>query len=106
MERFKELYPQDSSQYVELFKKALQIALKAKDPKEKSKSKIEDSLHTYEVKKRPYISIPVRRELLRLAQGGSSEPSNLTVLCAAHNAFRAVEEYGVQKMRPFLRGLK
>ncbi|MEW6056062.1 MAG: HNH endonuclease [Bdellovibrionota bacterium] len=34
-----------------------------------------------------------------LAKGGSNEPENLTILCASHNLFRAVEEFGEQKVK-------
>ncbi len=84
--------------------------------------------------KRPYISVVLERDLLKkanyqctyispingrrcnqrkglelehmqpFAKGGSSEPENLTVLCKGHNNFRAIEEYGVQKMQLFLKG--
>ena len=74
--------------------------------------------------KRPYVSVVLERDLLKkadyqctqrkglelehkhpFAKGGSSDPKNLTVLCKGHNSLRAIEEYGVQKMQPFLRGL-
>ncbi len=97
MERLKELYPDEASRHLGLFKKALRIALKGKDPKEKT-NKIQTSecdknivsvsdiqktqstqmaesiqaalpIQTSESqeKKRPYISVTIERDLLRQA---------------------------------------
>ena len=40
---------------------------------------------------------------LPFAKGGSSRPENLTLHCPAHQRLRAIEEYGEDKMRPFLK---
>ncbi len=41
--------------------------------------------------------------IVPVAVGGSSEQENLTVLCASHNRLSAIDRFGVEKMRPYLR---
>jgi 5-methylcytosine-specific restriction endonuclease McrA len=39
---------------------------------------------------------------LPFAKGGNSDPENLQLLCATHNRLRAVQQFGIQKMREYL----
>ena len=41
--------------------------------------------------------------IVPVAMGGSSEQENLTVLCACHNRLSAIDSFGMEKMRPYLR---
>ena len=41
--------------------------------------------------------------IIPVAMGGSSEQENLTVLCACHNRLSAIDSFGMEKMRPYLR---
>ena len=41
--------------------------------------------------------------IIPVAMGGSSEQENLTVLCACHNRLSAIDSFGMEKMRPYLK---
>ena len=41
--------------------------------------------------------------IVPVAMGGSSEQENLTVLCACHNRLSAIDSFGMEKMRSYLR---
>ncbi len=41
--------------------------------------------------------------IVPFAKNGSSDLSNLTALCSVHNLTQAIDEFGIEKMRPFLR---
>ncbi len=41
--------------------------------------------------------------IVPVAMGGSSEQENLTVLCACHNRLSAIDSFGMEKMRPYLK---
>jgi 5-methylcytosine-specific restriction endonuclease McrA len=114
-----------SATYAEVFERAIKKALGIKPPQRSVTSAPEVKTS----KKRPYISIHIRRKLepqcsyvspltskrcketrrLQIehihpfALGGSSTKENLTYLCATHNRLRAIEVYGEKKMRPYLR---
>jgi hypothetical protein len=40
--------------------------------------------------------------VIPFAHGGNNDLTNLQLLCAAHNRFRAIQTYGLEKMKPFL----
>jgi 5-methylcytosine-specific restriction endonuclease McrA len=113
-----------SATYAEVFERTLKKALGIKPPQRSVTSATE----VKPPKKRPYISIHIKRELepqcsyvspltnqrcretrrLQIehihpfALGGSSTKENLTYLCATHNRLRAIEVYGEKKMKQFL----
>ncbi len=41
--------------------------------------------------------------IIPVAMGGSSEQENLTVLCACHNRLSAIDSFGLEKMRAYLK---
>ena len=41
--------------------------------------------------------------IVPVAIGGSSEQENLTILCACHNRLSAIDSFGMEKMRPYLK---
>jgi 5-methylcytosine-specific restriction endonuclease McrA len=128
---------QEEASFAEIFEHALEIALKqprrtATSSDEVKKESVKNTPAVFP-KKRPYISVFVRRQLLHrtgsrcayisvmtgrrcnetknlqvehivpFGKGGSSDLENLTLLCPQHNLLRAIEAYGQNRMKHYLR---
>ena len=132
LNRLKELFPNEAHQYGLLIKKALKIALAKKDPKLKTNAPVLRPAESCTAKRRTYISVKIKRNLLAQAnhectyvshetgrkcterknlqiehirphaKGGQNTLENLTILCQQHNLQRAREEYGYEKISAYL----